>query len=217
VGIRETFEEWKERAYRLFWESESERERRKRDAAALANTKPLGDFLHVLVAKYARGGSILDLGCGAGTLVAVLNPNSYNFYTGVDLSEAAIERARATLKQNPRPAKIEYFHADISTFAVSRIYDVIVLGDAIHSVPGMRIRPMLKRYSEHLKEGGTFLVKFSGRHGTLLPVIESEYAIVERREPPGSIAFVVVFGIPGVMSGLPKENQARRARGAGSE
>src|SRR5580765_8505297 len=53
-----------------------------------------GTCEHPHVEKYARNGSILDVGCGRGSTGNELNALAYQSYTGVDISEVAIERAK---------------------------------------------------------------------------------------------------------------------------
>ena len=43
---------------------------------------------------HARGGSILDIGCGPGAIGEAIDPIAYRHYLGVDISDVAIEKAR---------------------------------------------------------------------------------------------------------------------------
>src|ERR1700674_5764890 len=49
-----------------------------------------GDCVYPYVEKYARNGSILDLGCGSGNTGIELDVTAYQQYVGVDISDAAI-------------------------------------------------------------------------------------------------------------------------------
>jgi SAM-dependent methyltransferase len=120
------------------------------------------DCLYPYVEKHAKEGSILDLGCGPGTTGNELNAGSYSFYTGVDISEVAIERGRGRTERNQRSAKNEYFRADILTYTPARRYDVIVLGDSLYYVLGRHIGAMLRRYSGYLNPGGVFVARIKG-------------------------------------------------------
>ena len=46
-----------------------------------------------LVEENARGGRIVELGCGEGTLICGIDPDKYDSYLGIDLSDVAVERA----------------------------------------------------------------------------------------------------------------------------
>src|SRR5260370_34756182 len=58
------------------------------------------DCLYPSVEKHAKNGSILDLGCGPGTTGNELNAAKYLFYTGVDISDVAIDKARKRTEKN---------------------------------------------------------------------------------------------------------------------
>src|SRR5215813_5144182 len=49
-----------------------------------------GDCLYRHVEEHARGGDILDLGCGPGATGNELDEASYRTYTGVDISDVAV-------------------------------------------------------------------------------------------------------------------------------
>src|SRR5437870_1451228 len=77
-----------ERMKRVLWNSEFSGGR----WSCLDNTT--GDCLYPYVEKYARNGNILDLGCGSGNTGVELDPAAYRHYTGVDISDAAVEQAK---------------------------------------------------------------------------------------------------------------------------
>jgi SAM-dependent methyltransferase len=120
------------------------------------------DCLYPYVEKYVNEGSILDLGCGPGATGNELSAERYRFYTGVDISEVAVEKARKRTERNQRSAKNEYFQADICTYSPARQYDVIVLGDSIYYMPEWRAATMLHRYSGYLNPGGVFVARIKG-------------------------------------------------------
>ena len=45
------------------------------------------------IAEHARGGGIVELGCGEGTLICTVDPVVYSSYLGLDISDVAIEEA----------------------------------------------------------------------------------------------------------------------------
>ena len=51
------------------------------------------DCVYYYIEKYCRGGSILDLGCGSGNTGNELSCDRYGIYTGIDISDVAIQKA----------------------------------------------------------------------------------------------------------------------------
>ncbi|HLH42010.1 MAG TPA: glycosyltransferase [Bryobacteraceae bacterium] len=68
---------------------------------------------------------VLELGCGAGDLLAALQPSRG---LGVDFSEAMIRKARA------RHAELEFRHADAHEFQCDEQFDVIVCSDLVNEL-----------------------------------------------------------------------------------
>ena len=94
-----------------------------------------------LVEKYARGGRILDMGCGTGILASRLADDSYEYYRGIDASSEAIDRARKRASK-----KIGFEVGDIQNYRCDESFDVIVFEDSLYYVPFFR-RRLLKRYA----------------------------------------------------------------------
>ena len=74
--------------------------------------------------------SILDLGCGTGLLPAYLGSNNYARYTGIDISEAAIECARQSEDEHTR-----FLVADLTQVTLKTRYDVIVCSECLYYLP----------------------------------------------------------------------------------
>ena len=141
------------------------------------------DSVHHEVEKYANQGAVLDLGCSWGNISIELNPSAYSFYTGVDMSDVAIEKARAKAISTGRADRNEYRNNDILTFLPERQYTVIVFGDSIYYVPLAQIIPLLKRYSQHLASAGVFIVRSFDARGKLrriVDLIESHFEVVDK-------------------------------------
>jgi 2-polyprenyl-6-hydroxyphenyl methylase/3-demethylubiquinone-9 3-methyltransferase len=154
-----------------------------------------GDSLHPHVEKYANGGDILDLGCGLGNTGNQLSATAYRSYTGVDISDVAIEKARRKTEENDRSDKHEYFASDIVSHVPGREYDVILFGESIYYLPHGRITGVLDRYSMYLKPGGVFIVRIHdgrGRYQTIINAIESNFDIVEKHVYDREV-FVIAF------------------------
>jgi predicted TPR repeat methyltransferase len=151
------------------------------------------DCLYPYVEKYARQGSILDLGCGPGATGSELNADNYSVYTGVDISEVAIEKARRRTERIHRSAKNKYYQSDIYNYAPARPYDVIVLGDSIYYIPKRQIGTMLHRYSRYLNKEGVFIARIRGAHPSILAIIEREFLVIEKQLHCDSEICVIVF------------------------
>ena len=86
------------------------------------------------------GGSILDLGCGSGSTANELSGTAYQVYTGVDISDVALENAKKRTEENRRGDKNQYFQSNIFSYVLTRRYDARWI------------------YSNYLKERGVFIV-----------------------------------------------------------
>src|SRR4026207_1433751 len=60
------------------------------------------DPVYGIIARYARKGRILDLGCGAGNTGNELADHAYREYVGVDVSDVAVAQAAERSKANGR-------------------------------------------------------------------------------------------------------------------
>lgn len=67
------------------------------------------------VASRRPAGSILEVGCGEGTLVTRLQQVGYHSYTGIDISETAISSCRSYLD-----SKTSCFVADAETYVPNK-------------------------------------------------------------------------------------------------
>ena len=154
-----------------------------------------GDVIYPFIEKYARNGSILDLGCGSGNTGCELNADSYKEYTGVDISDVALEKARFRSKNCQRGEKNRYGRSDISAYIPDAKYDVILFRESIYYIPRTRIKPTLERYSRYLKEGGVLIVRWHDRSVAqdLLKLIRSRFIIIENYSPEPSGPVVLIF------------------------
>jgi predicted TPR repeat methyltransferase len=136
------------------------------------------------VKKYAGRGVILDLGCGSGTTGIEIDPAFYSFYTGIDISDVAIQKAKARAVEVGVMDRRAYYVSDILTYVPDRQCNVILFGDSIYYIPFGRIVPMLSRYAQYLRADGVFAVRFfdlSGERKQILDLIERHYAVMERQ------------------------------------
>jgi SAM-dependent methyltransferase len=159
----------------------------------------LGDCVYPHLATHLHNGSILDLGCGPGNTANELPGSAYQIYIGVDISEAALDKARKRTEQNGRAGKNLFVKDDFLSYIPTQRFDVILFRESMYHVPVGKVKTILDRYAKYLKDGGVFVVRTQGettKHRTkaMLSIIESEFGVVEKsryREPDE--ATVLVF------------------------
>jgi SAM-dependent methyltransferase len=158
------------------------------------------DCIYRFLARYSRQGSILDLGCGSGNTGDEIAVKDYRLYTGVDISDVAIGRARQRSQAAGRDGKNEYIQFDFVHYEPERAYDLILFRESIVYVPEFRIRDMLVRYSRFLSPGGVFVVRMCdrGRYRGILEIIRYHFHVVETYMPENVSTVVVVFRPAGV-------------------
>lgn len=161
----------------------------------------VGDCVYQHLEKYARKGSILDLGCGPGNTANELALAAYQTYTGLDISEAALEKARRRTEAGGRSAKNFFHQGDFLTYTPNWTFDVILFRESLYHVPMGKIKAVLGRYTNFLRDGGVLMVRLATTdHGKLkrrpmamIGIIEREFEVVEKTEYAENGATVVVF------------------------
>jgi SAM-dependent methyltransferase len=118
----------------------------------MGDRSPLIERVRGYIGRYLPGaGSLLELGCGTGAVLAGLAPGLR--VTGVDLSPEML----ATASRNVGAASL--VEADITTFSLGRRFDVVIcLFDTLNHLPAFD--SWLKVFGQvhaHLAEGGLFV------------------------------------------------------------
>lgn len=178
----------------------------------------IGDCVYAHLEKHASNGSILDLGCGSGNTATELNSSVYERYVGVDISETALSKAAARSKECGRGEKNHFFCSDFLAFTPTERFDVVLFRESMYHVPLGKVKLVLDRYSNYLKENGVLIVRlFAGsrentkskyRPTAMLRIMEAEFDVVEKRQ-------YMEHGRPTVIVLRPKKS-AVRASGAKS-
>lgn len=153
------------------------------------------DFIYHYLEKFCNNGFILDLGCGSGNTGNEININKYQHYTGVDISEQAIQKAILRSKQNNRNDKNEYFIADILKYIPEKQYDIILFRESISYIPRYQVKGMLDRYSNFLKQNGVIIVRIYNRkkYRFIIKLIEKNYTIFEKCSASNTNAIIIIF------------------------
>lgn len=137
---------------------------------------------HPEVEWYAKGGAVLDLGCGPGRTGLELRPGSFSRYLGVDISSVAVETAR---QQAHGRDDLTYAQGDLMSYIPPQRFDVILLGDSLYYVPLPKIPRLFHHYKPSLTPRGVFIVRVcdpTGRYQPLLQAVRDTLVLdVDRR------------------------------------
>jgi len=95
-------------------------------------------------------GSILDIGCGEGILQARLTACGYSRYVGIDISDAAIQKAR--LRED---AQTVFLSGDAESYIPLEPFDVIVFNEVLYYFNDPL--KIFARYMDFLKEDGILI------------------------------------------------------------
>lgn len=161
------------------------------------------DCVYLILEKYADNGSILDLGCGPGNTANELAATAYESYVGVDISEAALEKARKRTVASGRETKNIFFQGDFIKYEPNQKFDVILFRESMYHVPMGKIKDTLDHYARYLKSHGVFIVRMitsdnnSGgkdkpRPGAMVRIMENEFDVVEKRIYEGAARSTVL-------------------------
>src|ERR1700722_17789228 len=155
-----------------------------------------GDCVYENLEKYAKNGSILDLGWGPGNKANEWASSAYQSYVGVDISEAALTKARSRTEENGRSSKNTFVRGDFVSYEPIQKFDVILFRESMYHVPMGKIKYTLDRLSTYLKEDGLFIVRIYStdketdgkdkpRPIAMLAILEKEFDVVEKRTYEG--------------------------------
>lgn len=160
----------------------------------LANTA--GDPIYAIVEKYARNGSILDLGCGLGNTANELAGDSYFSYTGVDISNQAVQMAARRTQKNGRAHNTHFLQSDIEAYVPDKKHGVILFRDSIYYVPHSAVLRMLHRYMGYLEEDGVFILRLAASVKSAPEfehMIAGNFSVLERHVFVSPPAVILVF------------------------
>lgn len=151
-----------------------------------------GDCLYAYLEEHAKNGSILDLGCGLGNTAAEIRDSAYQSYVGVDISEVALEKARSRSRECGREGKNDFVRADFLDFQPSQKFDVILFRESMYFIPVQKMKEILLRYAQFLKEEGVFIAglyvasketaQAKERPMSMLRIMETEFDVVQKRQ-----------------------------------
>jgi SAM-dependent methyltransferase len=162
------------------------------------------DCVYQHLEGHARGGDILDLGCGPGNTANEIAENAYRTYIGVDISESALAKGVKRTNESGRDEKNSFICSDFLSYMPTREFDVILFRESMYHIPYGHVLGLLDKYSKHLKSSGVFIVRLylgDNRPGKIkfrvkrkIDLIKREFEIVEERhyDKPG-MPMILVF------------------------
>jgi 2-polyprenyl-3-methyl-5-hydroxy-6-metoxy-1,4-benzoquinol methylase len=93
-------------------------------------------------------GSVLDIGCGEGTLSDFLTPDQKTKYLGVDISKEAVRIGRTKRGLN-------FVQGEAETFIPDHNFDVIVFNEMLYYVEHVDV---MKRFAKFLNPNGIIVI-----------------------------------------------------------
>jgi SAM-dependent methyltransferase len=178
------------KAKRSLWDAEYSR----KCWDCLASTPD--DAVYAFIESAARGGDILDLGCGSGSTANELDGECYAEYTGIDISAVALEMAKKRSEENGRNGKNRFICCDISAYVPEQAFNVILFRDSIYYLPPARVRKVLIRYAGYLQPDGVFIVKLwrdGPRFRYIHRIVERNFVVRAKHTFGDSLATIIIF------------------------
>ena len=123
---------------------------------------------------FTGGGSILDVGCGIGTLVERLGPLGYSRYVGLDLPGEPLRVASRKTDE-----KTVFRCADANTYTPPETYDAVVFSESLYYLDAPL--KVVQRYERCLERDGVLIVSmvaFPGADGYWRG-LEAAYRVVD--------------------------------------
>jgi 2-polyprenyl-6-hydroxyphenyl methylase/3-demethylubiquinone-9 3-methyltransferase len=155
------------------------------------------DPVYAYIDKYANHGSILDLGCGSGATCLEIDEDVFSMYTGVDISQIAIDSANLKLKGTTKEDSAHFVLGDIESFKPDRKYDLLLFRESICYLPGRKILPTLEKYCKYVYKGGYIIIRLHDRnkYDYITKMIDKHYEVVDRYEPTESLTIIMVLSV----------------------
>ena len=142
------------------------------------------DCVYQHLERHARGGDILDLGCGPGNTANEVAESAYRTYTGVDISESALAKGVRRTNENGRRGKNSFVCSDFLSYVPTRDFDVILFRESMYHIPYGQVLGLLDKYSAHLKCSGVFIVRLylgDNRPGKIKFRVKRKIDLIKRK------------------------------------
>ena len=113
--------------------------------------------------EFNRPGKILEVGCGEALLLKRLDPSSYTFFMGIDISEVAISRAI-----DSKFEKSEFEYVDMEKFSTNKKFDYIIFNESI--MYAINAVELMRKYMNFLDDGGYMMTSIYETNKNILVV-----------------------------------------------
>jgi SAM-dependent methyltransferase len=152
-------------------------------------TEPSAELVQI-VERYARGGHVLMLGCGTGSIATALRPDSFTSFLGVDLSPEGVARANRQCS-----SKVRFQVSDMLQFQSEQKFDVILFSESLYYLRPGRRRPLLARIARMLAPRGRIIVTIAQprRFAGILRMVRRHFRVEEDRCFTDSQRHLLVF------------------------
>jgi len=110
-----------------------------------------------LVAKFCKGGKLIEFGCGEGELPHLLPAASYSEYLGIDISDKAIERAKIRTEQ-AGILRTTFQQANMAEWTGTSGASLVLAEECLYYLTPHEIEAFLMRCSRSLRAEGHILV-----------------------------------------------------------
>ena len=126
--------------------------------------------------KLARGGAVLEVGCGAGNhLMQLANAFPNARIVGVDIDTDSLKVARAKLSKAGVDNRVSLFEGDISLATKAGNFDAVVMIEVLHEIaPTIRV-PILDACAKVLARGGYLVIIDETYPSTLEEMRQKEF------------------------------------------
>jgi 2-polyprenyl-3-methyl-5-hydroxy-6-metoxy-1,4-benzoquinol methylase len=124
-----------------------------------------------LVQKYAKGGKIVEFGCGEGNLLRSLAEDCYTEFTGYDISKVAIKRAKK-FSNKGSARSINFEQCNMAKWGGANSLSLIILEECLYYLPPIEVEHFLTKCVESLSKDGVILVivHSASKHAVTLDV-----------------------------------------------
>jgi len=166
------------------------------------------DCVYTHLEEYARGGDILDLGCGPGNTANEIADNAYRTYIGVDISESALAKGVKRTNESGRARKNSFVCSDFLSYMPTRKFDVVLFRESLYHVPYGQILSLLDKYSQHLKSRGVFIVRLylGDQTGRVKYRVKRKVDLIKRKFEVVQVRQYDAPGIPVVLVFRPEQH-----------
>ena len=146
-------------------------------------------WLERVMASIPAGGTVLDLGCGAGEPIARQFIELGYQVTGLDFSSAMLAIVRGRFPDG------DWIHADMRDFDLGRSFDAIIGWDSFFHLTPEGQRQAVACIARHLAENGVVLLTVGDEEGEVLGAVGTDPVYHSSFSPDGYRALFADNGI----------------------